>query len=227
MSANAPEHITVLLADDHPIFLAGLRSILREEQGIEIVGEAASGAEAIARIADLKPRVSILDLMMPDMNGITVLQQLRRSAIPTRAIMLTVSDDPALASQAIRHGARGYLLKRSARENLAFAIRSVSRNGLYVDPFVAERIMSSGQDRRPGGAQMPSAPKQLTPREADVLRRFALGYTTKEIAAQIGVTSKSVDTYKVRATEKLQLSSRAKVVQFGMLQGWFDTPGPS
>ena len=223
MTAPSPEPISVLLADDHPIFLAGLRAILDGEREIQIVGEAGSGAEAVARIAALKPRVAILDLMMPDMNGIVVLQHLRKAAIATRAMMLTVSDDPGLASQAIRHGARGYMLKRSARENLLFAIRSVDRNGLYIDPLVAGRMMNAGPARpSSGGSATTATTPQLTSREADVLRRIALGYTTKEIAGQIGVTQKSVETYKVRATEKLQLGTRAKIVQFAMLQGWFE-----
>ena len=116
------------------------------------------------------------------------------------------------------------MLKRSARDNLLFAIRSVSRNGLYIDPLVAGRMMELGSSRRGQARSSGSATlaKDLTPREVDVLKRIAFGYTTKEIASQIGVTTKSVETYKTRASEKFQLVSRAKIVQFAILQGWFD-----
>ena len=224
MTRPDPPKVSVVLADDHPIFLDGLRHLLASSPDIDIVGEAGSGAQAVAMITSLQPRIAVVDVSMPDISGITVLQQLGQAAVPTRVIVLTLSDDPSIVNQAIRLGARGYVLKRSARDNLLFAIRSVSRNGLYIDPLVAGRMMELGSGRRAQGRSTGSAalPKDLTPREADVLKRIAFGYTIKEIASQIGVTAKSVETYKTRASEKFHLVSRAKIVQFAILQGWFE-----
>lgn len=223
MSHPETPRISVVLADDHPIFLDGLRHLLVSAPDIDIVGEVGTGAQAVAMITELKPRIAVIDVSMPEMNGLAVLQQLTLAGAKTQVIMLTLSDDPSTVNQAIRYGARGYVLKRSARDNLLFAIRSVSRNGLYIDPLVAGRMMELGSSRHPNKTASPGTiPKDLTPREAEVLKRIAFGYTIKEIASQIGVTVKSVETYKTRASEKFQLGSRAKIVQFGILQGWFD-----
>lgn len=224
MTGPEPAKISVVLADDHPIFLDGLHHLLASAPDIDIVGEAGSGAQAVAVILAMKPRIAVIDVSMPEMNGIAVLQRLSQADLPTRVIMLTLSDDPSIVNQAIRLGARGYVLKRSARDNLLFAVRSVSRGGLYIDPLVAGRMLERGAPRRPAGpaTMANSMGKDLTQRETEVLRRIAFGYTIKEIAAQIGVTVKSVETYKTRASAKFQLKSRAKIVQFAILQGWFD-----
>lgn len=218
MTAHPAAPITVFIVDDHPLFTAGVRSFLNETGDVAVVGETSSGAKAVAMICACKPDVAVLDISMPDMDGLAVAPKLAQRAPATQVIMLSAFDEQGLVTQAIRAGARGYVVKRSACDNLLFAIRAVCSGGFYIDPAIASRMMPSiAHDRRGAAAPAPS----LTPRETEVLRLIAMGHTIKEAAARLGVTTKSVETYKIRAAEKMQLRSRAKIVQFAMGQGWF------
>lgn len=217
MSTQASNAITVFIVDDHPLFMAGVRGFLNETDDVTVVGATSSGAKAVALIAACKPDVAVLDISMPDIDGMAVAAKLAQRAPSTQVIMLSAFDEQGLVNQAIRAGARGYVVKRSACDNLLFAIRAVRNGGFYIDPAIASRMMPSIAHERRNAAPAPS----LTPRETEVLRLIAMGFTIKEAAARLGVTTKSVETYKIRASEKMQLRSRAKIVQFAMGQGWF------
>lgn len=210
--------IRVFIADDHPIFIAGLRALLDEIDEIEIVGQAASATQAIRLIMQTRPDIAIVDVSI---SGISVAEQIAIEAPEVRVICLSAHDDGTHVRHAIAAGARGYLLKRSGGQYLGAAIETVSQGGLYVDPAIAGRFVSvTGAALRQGRLGCRDR-RQLTDRERDVLRLIALGFTNKEVAAKLGVTAKSVETYKTRASAKLDIHSRAKIVQYAILQGWF------
>jgi DNA-binding NarL/FixJ family response regulator len=209
----------IVLADDHPIVLGGLRNLILAEPDFEVVGEASSGLVALRLIKETQPDLAILDVSMPECNGILVARRLASEGPAVRVVILTFYEDRAYVRQALQTGVRGYVLKRSAAENLVPAIRSVLAGGLYVDPGIAERIFEAAPARTVGSAQAGSA-LDLSSREAEVLKLLALGHSNKEIATELDVSVKSVETYKSRGAEKLGLKTRAEIVRYASAQGW-------
>jgi DNA-binding NarL/FixJ family response regulator len=213
--------IQIVLADDHPIVLDGLRNLIRAEDDFELVGEAASGLAALKTIREKRPDVAVLDISMPELNGIVLSRRLAGEMPDLRLLVLTLHEDRAYLNQAIEAGVRGYVLKRSAVENLVQAIRAVMVGGLYIDPAIVGRVFDGKRSNKRLAAKKGVAPG-LTDREADVLKMAALGFTNKEIAARIDVGVKSVETYKARGLEKLGLKTRAELVRYASGQGWLD-----
>lgn len=213
------ERTRLVLADDHPIVLAGLRKLIETEPEFNLVGEANAGLAALKLIRDLQPDVAVIDISMPEMNGIVLGRRLAEEAPSVRLIVLTLHEDRAYVKQAMDAGICGYVLKRSAAQNLVHAIRAVVVGGLYLDPAVAHRMLD-GHGRRSGRALPPAGAPELTEREAEVLKLIALGFTNKEIARQMHLGVKSVETYKGRGTEKLGFKTRAELVRYAAAQGW-------
>ena len=215
------EKIRVALADDHPIVLAGLRNLIETEAGLELVGESATGQSALKLVRDRLPDVAVIDISMPEINGIALARRLADDCPGVRVIILTLYEERSFLKQALAAGVKGYVLKRSAAENLVSAIRAVKSGAIYVDP-------SFGGDAQDSVTVQPSRTAGtgdalgLTERETSVLRYSALGLTTKEIAARLDVGSKTVETYKSRASEKLGLKTRAEIVRFAAAQGWLE-----
>lgn len=207
----------IVLADDHPIVLDGLRNLVRAEDDFELVGEASSGLAALKLIRDKRPDVAVLDISMPELNGIVLCRRLAGEIPQTRVLVLTLHEDRAYLNQALEAGARAYILKRSAVENLVQGIRTVMLGGTYVDPALTARTLDGNRAQA-----KPAANKRLalTERETAVLRMAALGFTNKEIAARLDVGVKSVETYKARGLEKLGLRTRAELVRFASAEGW-------
>lgn len=211
----------IVLADDHPIVLDGLRNLVRAEQDFELVGEAASGLAALKIIRDKRPDVAVLDISMPELNGIVLCRRLIGEMPELRVLVLTLHEDRAYLNQALEAGARAYILKRSAVENLVHGIRTVMIGGIYVDPAISGRLSdgkrASGRSSA-GGGFTPA----LTSRETEVLKMAALGFTNKEIASRLDVGVKSVETYKARGLEKLGLKTRAELVRYASTEGWLE-----
>jgi DNA-binding NarL/FixJ family response regulator len=209
----------IVLCDDHPIFLAGLRNLVESEADFELVGSASNGIAALKLICELEPDIAVIDISMPELNGIMLARRLSERAPSVKVMVLTLHQDRAFLKQALDAGVRGYLLKRSAAENLVQAVRAVLTGGLYVDPAMVDLVFAkrSQPGRRPGGQlSMP----ELTDREVDVLKLVALGHTNKETARRIDVGMKSVETFKARGMEKLGLKTRAELVRYAVTQGW-------
>ena len=208
----------IALADDHPILLAGLSMLINAEDDLEIVGEATSGPDALDLIRLTRPDIAILDISLPQMNGILLARQLAEDCPPMGVIVLTQHEDRSYLSQALDAGARGYVLKKSASQCLVNAIRGVLVGGLYVDPaMAAQMFLPQG---KPAPSKKASAPSALTGRENEVLKRVATGLTTKQIASQLDLSPSSVETYKTRACEKLGIKSRAEIVRYAATEGW-------
>jgi DNA-binding NarL/FixJ family response regulator len=213
--------IRIVLADDHPIVLDGLRNLIRAEPDFELVGEAASGLSALKIIREQRPDVAVLDISMPELNGILLSRRLAGEMPALKLLVLTLHEDRAYLNQALEAGVRGYVLKRSAVENLVQAVRAVMVGGLYIDPAIVGRVFESKQINKRLSARKGVAPA-LTDREADVLKMAALGFTNKEIASRLDVGVKSIETYKARGLEKLGLKTRAELVRYASGQGWLD-----
>jgi DNA-binding NarL/FixJ family response regulator len=215
------EKIRIVLADDHPIVLDGLRNLIRAESDFELVGEAGSGLSAQKIIREQRPDVAVLDISMPELNGIVLSRRLAADMPDLKLLVLTLHEDRAYLNQALEAGVRGYVLKRSAVENLVQAIRAVMVGGLYIDPAIVGRVFETKQVSKRLAARKGVSPS-LTDREADVLKMAALGFTNKEIASRLDVGVKSIETYKARGLEKLGLKTRAELVRYASGQGWLD-----
>jgi DNA-binding NarL/FixJ family response regulator len=206
----------VVLADDHPITLVGLRMLIEADEDFELVGEATSGPQALDAIIATKPDVAVLDISLPQLNGIALARRLAQECPSVGLVALTSHEDRSYLDQALEAGVRGYVLKKSAAACLLHAIRGVLVGGLYIDPAVAgERF---GAPRRPNGAATGTA--RLTERESDVLKFVARGLTNKEIAARLDVSPKSVETYRARGAAKIGVKSRSDIVRYASLRGW-------
>ncbi len=216
MTAPSPDHIRIVLADDHPIVLAGIKTLLQTAPEIELVGEANNGVAAFELILSTQPDIAVLDLMMPEMGGLELAGRLAETAPSVRIIALTVQEDRAYVQPLLQTGAKGYLLKRSAAEDLVRAIRAVAAGGIYLDPAMADKVMPL-----PAPASAPDK-AGLSPREVDVMRLAAQGYSNKEIAGRFEISIKTVETYRGRACDKLGLRTRSEIVRFGAAQGWLD-----
>ncbi len=209
--------LRVALADDHPVVLAGVKALLRETSDIEVVGHATSGLAALKMMVATAPDVAVVDIAMPDLSAIELAKRVARDCPAVRLVALTVHEDQAYLQQMLAAGARGYLLKRSAAEELARAIRAVAVGGLFLDPAVAGKALASPAG--PGGSDPTAA---LSPREEDVLRCTAQGFSNKEIGNRLEISTKTVETYKARAVEKLALRSRSDIVRYAVRRGWLD-----
>lgn len=207
--------IRVSLADDHPFVLMGIRSLIEMEEEFEIASASTDGETAVAEILESHPDVAIIDISMPKLDGVQVIARLRAERPELKMLALTVHEDAAYLHQVLRAGADGYLLKRSAAEEVVRAIHDVSAGQQFIDPAIAGKVtgLISGE-----------APpiEALSEREIDVLRLLAQGFTSKEIADQLQIGVKTVETYKSRATTKLDLRTRAQIVRFAVTQGWLN-----
>ena len=211
----------IVLADDHPIFLAGLRQLLDLEEDFEVIGEAATGLSALKLVYELQPNIAVIDVSMPELNGIGLARRLATGSPSTRILILTLHEERAYLNQAVQAGVCGYVLKRSASTTLTQAIRAVMVGGLYIDPAIAGRLFDA-QQRRPKQASSDGVAPDLTMRESEVLQMIATGMTNKEIAHKLDIGAKSVETYKARASAKLGLRTRAEIVRYALSQGWME-----
>jgi DNA-binding NarL/FixJ family response regulator len=208
----------IVLADDHPVVLNGLRNLIQAEDDLDLVGEASTGLSALKVIREQRPDVAVVDISMPELNGIMLSRRIAEEMPSIRLLVLTLHEDRAYLTQALEAGVLGYVLKRSAAENLVQAIRAVVIGALYVDPAIADRMLEPSPKR--AGRPKEAGASGLTEREAEVLKLVALGFTNKEIARQLVIGVKSVETYKARGGEKLGLKTRAALVRYASAQGW-------
>lgn len=201
--------IRLLIADDHPIVREGLRRIAAEQPGIAIAAEAASADEALARVRDTTLDVVLLDVSMPGPSFIEVLQTVRRDYPSLRVLVLSVHPEDQWAVRALRAGASGYLTKDHSPEQLVGAIRKVYRGGKYVSTTLAERL-ATGLGSGGAGATH----EVLSDREFEVLRGLGTGLSVKEVGACLGLSPKTISTYRARVLEKMQLRINADLVRY-------------
>lgn len=208
----------ILLADDHAILRSGLRFMLSSQEDLEIVGEAATGAETIKQSEALQPDLILLDLSMPGIGGLDVLPTLRRLAPSAYILVLTMHDDKHYMNQALQNGASGYVLKKAADTELITAIRAVLSGEIYVHHTMMRFLLADvlpGRDTVQSGDTWDS----LSEREQEVLRLVALGFTSAEIADKLVLSAKTIETYRARGMEKLGLRNRAALVHYALRRG--------
>ena len=213
-----PPPSRVLMVDDHPVVLAGLKALVEADPDFRVVGEARDGRTALQLAKQLLPDVVVLDISMPEMNGIEVATALLTEQPQCRVLVLTVHEDRAYLSQLLELGVSGYLLKRSASDELIRALHAIIAGGMYLDPAVAGKVV--GRPARDAAGPQAGQTADLSGRETDVLRLVACGHSNKEISARLSISVKTVETYKARAMEKLGYRSRVEVVRYAAEKGW-------
>lgn len=213
-----PKKLRIFLADDHAMIRAGLKLLVNAQSDMEVVGEAGDGRTAVRLALELQPDVVVMDVSMPELNGLQATEQLKKARAQIKILPLTRHTDGGYLQQLLGAGASGYMLKQSVAEELIRAIRSIAAGGTYLDPAVAGKLITS----HPGRLSDRSAKKQndLTERETEVLRLIAWGHSNKEIASQLNLSVKTVEAHKANAMKKLDLHSRIDIMRYAILQDW-------
>ena len=209
--------LRVFLADDHAVVREGLKALINGQAAMEVVGEAADGRTACARAKEIRPDVVVMDVSMPELNGVQATRELRSQCPDVKVLALTVHEERSYLRDLIEAGASGYVLKRSAAEDLVHAVLVVARGDVYLDPSVTAAVVGKlARARTPtDGTGL-----DLSDRETEVLQLIAQGHSNKEIAGRLKISVKTVETYKARSMEKLGLTGRADIVRFALQRGW-------
>ncbi len=210
--------LRILLADDHEVVRAGLRSLVDATPGMRVVGEASTGEEAVDQARRIRPDVVLMDVSLPRLDGAAATQQIARECPEVRVLALTAHEDRAHVTRLLQAGAAGYVVKRAAVDELVRAIRTVAAGGTYVDPELAAALLRHAP--RIDAPRPDRTGDPLSAREEEVLRHIAWGQSNKAIAGALGISVKTVETYKARIAEKLGLRSRTDMVRYALRQGW-------
>jgi DNA-binding NarL/FixJ family response regulator len=214
--------LRVFLADDHAVIREGLKSLVNAQPDMEIVGEAENGRLAWQLAKTLEPDVAVMDVSMPELNGVKATEILTQECPKIKVLALTVHDDQGYLRQILKAGAAGYVLKKAMAEELIHAIRTVAAGNTYIDPVLANSVVRGYL--RDGSVKDRLLRSDLSARETEVLRLIAWGYSNKEISAQLSIGTKTVETYKARLMDKLDLRSRVEIVLYALHQGWLKEP---
>lgn len=209
--------ITVCLADDHRVMLDGLRLLLERQPDIQVLACAADGREVVRQVANLHPQVAILDIAMPELNGIEATRQIAAISPGTRVIILSMHSSTSHIIRALQAGARGYLLKESAGAEVAQAIRTVHAGRRYLTRKISDQVVDYYLDQK--GTMAESPLERLSPREREILQLVAEGKTSADIGEILFISAKTVDSYRSRLMEKLGLKDLPSLVKFAIQQG--------
>jgi two-component system response regulator NreC len=211
--AGGDRPITIVLADDHRVVRLGLRMVLERVGDLQVVAEAADAASALRAVAEHRPAILVLDLTMPGtLSGLDAIPRVHEASPSTRVVVLTMHEDPEFVHRALCDGASGYILKEAADGDLIAAVRRVADGGTYVNPRLTAALAAA--QAKPAG---PSG--DLTEREVEVLRLIALGHSNHEIADQLGISVRTVETHRSHIRRKLDLHTRAEIVDYAFDHG--------
>jgi len=218
--AESEQPLRLMLVDDHPILRAGLRALLSAQSDFDVVAEAASGEEAIRLARTVRPDLILLDFSMPGLNGAEVVRGLKQEFSGVRVLAVSVHDELPIVHGVLDAGADGYLLKRSACDELVPAVRQVAAGMRYLDPALPRQTsLPSVRRNAPPGLRL----QLLSDRESEVVRLLAQGQSRKEVAQQLNLSPRTLETYRARAMEKLKLKTRADLIGYAMKRGWLAT----
>ena len=210
--------LRILLADDHGVVREGLKSLINAQPDLEVIGEACDGLSACQKATELRPEVVVMDVSMPGLTGDQATAQLKQACPDVKVLALTVHEDKNHLRKMLKAGASGYILKLATGEEFIRAVRAVAAGGVYLDPVLAGKVVDDIVNDR---AEVKTADTvNLTERETQIALRVAQGFSNKEIAAQLEISVKTVETHKLRSMEKLGLSTRADMVQYALRRGW-------
>jgi two-component system response regulator NreC len=207
----------ILLADDHSVLRSGLKMLLNAQDDMTVVGEATNGQEALSAVREHLPDLLILDITMPKTDGLQVLSQIKRAHPNVRVLVLTMHEEEGYLKRALESGAAGYCPKSAADAELISAIRAVMRGNVYIHPSHAKILVDK---MIPSANTSSTSAAELSERERAVLKLVALGHTNQEIADQLSLSVKTVESYRARGMEKLGLNSRAALVRYAIQEGW-------
>jgi DNA-binding NarL/FixJ family response regulator len=210
-------NLRVLVADDHEIVRKGLRSILEEQPGWEVTGEASDGREAVDKVRSLRPDVSVVDVGMPGLNGLEATRQMLRNDPETKVLILTMHESDPLIREVLDAGARGYLLKSDASRDLVSAIDAIRRNKTYFTARVAQMVLDGYLDKKPrtpAEAEVPTS--RLTPRQREIVQLLAEGKSSKEVAVALGLSVKTAETHRANIMRRLNCHSVSELVRYAI-----------
>jgi two-component system response regulator NreC len=217
--ATEVQRITLVLADDHAVVRAGLRMLLQAEPGHQVLAEAGTAEDALRYTRAHHPSVLLLDLNMPGRSSLEMIPEIVEAAPETAIVVLTMQEEPAFARQALRAGALGYVLKEAADEELLQAVRLAAHGQTYLNPRLGARLAAE--------PAVPAAlPGDLTEREVEVLRLIALGHTNSEIAAQLYLSVRTIESHRAHIQQKIRRTSRAELVQYALEHGFVSSGRP-
>jgi DNA-binding NarL/FixJ family response regulator len=201
----------ILLADDHRLVRAGLRALLDSMPDVEVVAEAQDGAQAMQLLEELRPDVALVDISMPHMSGLAVLHQVAALKLPTKVLLLSMYDNDEYVAEAVRAGAAGYLIKDAAVEELGQALQALSRGDVYLSPAISRKLAQAFS----GGRATPG----LTVRQTQVLRLLSMGQSSKEIARELDLSVKTVETHRTQIMDRLEIRDLAGLVRYAIRTG--------
>jgi DNA-binding NarL/FixJ family response regulator len=214
--------LRILLADDHETVRTGLRVILDAQTDMEVVGEAVDGLGVLEKTQELLPDLVLMDVSMPRLNGLQATETLRERHPAVKVLTLTRHGDVVYLHQLLQAGASGYVLKQSRAAEVLQAVRAIASGGTYIDSAMTADALGAPARAMAAGSAGAAALRRLSPREAETLRLVAQGYSNKEIAGQLDVSVKTIETHKVNAMQKLGMLNRIDIVRYAMLHGWLD-----
>jgi two-component system, NarL family, response regulator NreC len=217
--ATEVQRITLVLADDHAVVRAGLRMLLQAEPGHQVLAEAGTAVDALRYTRAHRPSVLLLDLNMPGRSSLEMIPEIVEAAPETAIVVLTMQEEPAFARQALRAGALGYVLKEAADEELLQAVRLAAHGQTYLNPRLGARLAAEP-------AAPAALPGDLTEREVEVLRLIALGHTNSEIAAQLYLSVRTIESHRAHIQQKIRRTSRAELVQYALEHGFVSSGRP-
>lgn len=211
--------IQILIVDDHTVVREGLATIINAEAEMEVVGEAADAAEAVSLAVEKNPDLVVMDISMPDGDGIEATRRIKQTIPDVGVLILTVHEDKELMQEAIAAGASGYVLKQAIKSQLVHALRTVLRGELYLHPLMARKLLEASQQERAGGREHPESPgkqphEHLTPREIEVMRLIAQGYTNRQAAEALDLSVRTVEYHRSNLMAKLDLQGRVELVRY-------------
>ena len=209
--------ITVLLAEDHMVVRQGLRKLLEAEADLEVVGEAATGRQAVEMAQTLRPAVVVMDIAMPQLNGLEATRQILKQVPATKVVVLSAHSDDAYVEKALEYGAKGFLLKQTSAHVLARAIREVQKGNVFFTPSLARRF-GEGKAPHPSAA-LKQKVAQLSSREVEALQLIAEGKANKEIASELGISIKTVEKHRQRLMQKLDIHDTAGLTRYAIAAG--------
>jgi DNA-binding NarL/FixJ family response regulator len=211
--------LRILIAEDHSTVREGFRLIIEAQEDMEVIGEAGDGRAAVELAQALQPDIVLMDISMPELNGLKAAAKLKRVAPDIKILTLTRHTDTAYLNELLQAGVSGYVLKQSAPDELICAIRAVANGGNYLDPAITGKVFK-GYAEKQSNLRGNTSGQSLTERESEVLRHIALGYSNNEIAEEMDISVKTVEAHKANALKKLDMQSRKDIIRYAILQGW-------